>query len=100
MLRGKGKATYPAPTLLEALDANGGGINALARHAVAALLNISHPDIAYAGGMNVAGLIADVQEAVASGEDAIDALHLLLADYNEAGCSINQHGEPTVPDGG
>jgi hypothetical protein len=96
MLRGKGKATYPAPTLLEALDANGGGINALARHAVAALLNISHPDIAYAGGMNVAGLIADVQEAVASGEDAIDALHLLLADYNEAGCSINQHGEPIM----
>ena len=84
--------------MLQALGANGGGINALARHAVAALLNISHPDIAYAGGMNVAGLKADVQGAIAEGEDAIEALHLLLADYNEAGCSINQHGEPIMDD--
>jgi hypothetical protein len=92
-LRGKGKSTIEDPTLLEALGANGGGINALARHAVAALLNICSTDIAYAGSMSEAGLIAAVQDAIAAGEDAIEALHTDLADYNEAGCPVNQHGE-------
>jgi hypothetical protein len=95
-LRANGKATYPTPTLLQALDANGGGINALARHAVAALLNISNPNINYAGGMSTATLILAVQDAVAAGEDAIEALHTELAGYNEAGCPINQRGEPIM----
>jgi uncharacterized repeat protein (TIGR01451 family) len=97
ILRGKGKATYPAPTLLEALNANGGGINALARHAVAALLNIANPDIAYGIG-STAALIAMVQEAIAMDGDAIQALHTLLADYNEAGCPISQHWAMQMPD--
>jgi len=98
-LRGNGKATYPTPTLLEALDANGGGINALARHAVAALLNISNPDIGYGIG-STAALITMVHDAIVSGDESqIDALHVLLAGYNEAGCPINQHGEPIIPDG-
>jgi len=98
-LRGNGKATYPTPTLLEALDANGGGINALARHAVAALLNISNPDIGYGIG-STAALITMVHDAIVSGDESqIDALHILLAGYNEAGCPINQHGEPIIPDG-
>ena len=33
------------PTLLDALNSGGGGINALMRHAVAALLNASNPDV-------------------------------------------------------
>jgi hypothetical protein len=79
--------------LLEALDANGGGINALARHAVAALLNIANPDIAYGIG-STAGLITMVHDAIVSGDESqIDALHVLLADYNEAGCPLNQRGE-------
>jgi hypothetical protein len=95
-LRGNGKATYPAPTLREALDANGGGINALARHAVAALLNISNPDIGYGIG-STAALITMVHDAIMSGDEAeIDALHMLLADYNEAGCPLNQMGEPIM----
>ena len=99
-LRGNGKATYPTPTLLQALGANGGGINALARHAVAALLNISNPNVNYAGGMAAATLILAVQDAVAAGEDAIEALHTELAGYNEAGCPINQRGEPIIPEDG
>ncbi|MDH4367176.1 MAG: hypothetical protein OEV57_03450 [Dehalococcoidia bacterium] len=95
-LRGNGKATYPAPTLREALDANGGGINALARHAVAALLNIANPDIGYGIG-STAALITMVHDAIASGDEAqIEALHMLLAEYNEAGCPINQRGEPIM----
>jgi hypothetical protein len=94
-LNANGKKTYPTPTLLQALDANGGGINALARHAVAALLNIANPDIGYGIG-STAALITMVHDAIVSGEDAIDALHTLLADYNEAGCPIDQHW--TMPD--
>jgi hypothetical protein len=98
-LRGARRTTYPTPTLLEALDANGGGINALARHAVAALLNIANPNISYGIG-STAALITMVHDAIVSGnESQIDALHLLLAGYNEAGCPINQRGEPIIPDG-
>ena len=45
-LRAGGQNTIEDPTLLDALNANGGGVNALARHAVAALLNASNPDAA------------------------------------------------------
>ena len=44
-LRTGGQGTIADPTLLHALNANGGGVNALARHAVAALLNASNPDV-------------------------------------------------------
>jgi hypothetical protein len=95
-LNANGKATYPTPTLLEALDANGGGINALARHAVAALLNIANPSISYGIG-STAALITMVHDAIVSGDKAqIDALHVLLAGYNEAGCPLNQRGEPIM----
>ena len=43
---GLGQTDRVDPTLLEAVWARGGGINALARHAVAALLNAS-ADIGY-----------------------------------------------------
>ena len=85
------------PTLLEALGANGGGINALARHAVAALLNTSSPCVQYAYS-SVSALIADVYDAIVSGdEEAIQSLHEDLAYYNEAGCPVNQHGECSHP---
>ena len=54
------------PSLLQALWANGGGINALARHAVAALLNASSPDVAYA--YTVGQIIDMVQAAIDSGD--------------------------------
>jgi len=88
--------TITDPTLLEALNANGGGINALARHAVAALLNISSGCVDYAIGSE-ADLIGMVQDAIAQGNGAIQVLHTLLAGYNEAGCPVNQHGECSEP---
>ena len=94
-LRGNGKSIITDPTLLEALDANGGGINALARHAVAALLNASNSKISYA--MSEAAIIDAVHDALDSGDpDAIKALHTQLAGYNEAGCSIDMHGNPII----
>ena len=74
------------PTLLQALQANGGGINALARHAVAALLNASNPDVSYA---------FTVDEVIEMAQAAIDSVELLEAtkdlfeNANEAGCPLN-----------
>jgi hypothetical protein len=77
----------PNITLLEALGLNGGGVNALARHAVAALLNASHPNIDYP--MTAAQVIAAVQAAalnpslVESTKDQFDAA-------NNLGCPISR----------
>ena len=60
------RPTLTNPTLLEALKAGGGGQNALARHAVAALLNASSPDVDF--DFTTAEVIAMVQDAVASGD--------------------------------
>ena len=55
------RPTLTNPTLLQALQAGGGGQNALARHAVAALLNASNPDVS--SDFTTAEVIAIVQEA-------------------------------------
>ncbi len=88
-----GKNTVTDPTLLQALGASGGGINALARHATAALLNISNPNINYPIG-SVADLVAQVQAAIDTGGNAIEQLKNQLAAFNELGCSVDQHGNP------
>ncbi|HEX2382010.1 MAG TPA: hypothetical protein VHI95_05210, partial [Acidimicrobiales bacterium] len=72
-------------TLLEALQSGGGGINALARHAVAALLNASSPDVD--SDFTTAQVIALVQDAVASGN--LKAAKNLVAASNEAGCPLS-----------
>jgi len=87
---GKGKKGVLDPNLLEALNANGGGIDALARHAVAALLNAAHGDVAYP--WTEAQIISAVQAAFAS-ED-YESLKNQLAGFNEEGCSIDAHGNP------
>jgi len=66
------------PTLLQALQANGGGANRLARHGVAALLNASSPGVAFP--LSVAEVIAAVQAGDAD----------TLADANELGCPLSQ----------
>jgi cysteine-rich repeat protein len=74
-------------TLLGALEQGGGGEYALGRHAVAALLNASSPDVDYF--TDVAGVIALVQEAYASGdfEPAKDLLDL----QNNLGCPLDRN---------
>jgi len=90
-IRGKGRRTITDPTLLQALDANGSGINLLARAAVAALLNASNPDVAYA--LTESEVIAEVQDAVASGRKyVIQNLGNLLDRLNNGGCPLNQNG--------
>ena len=84
-LRSGGQGTIEDPTLLDALNAKGGGVNALARHAVAALLNASNPDVA--SDFTVDEVIALVQDAVASGD--FETAHQLLAAANEQGCPLS-----------
>ena len=90
-LRDKGKYFFTDPNLLDALNANGGGINALARHATAALLNISSGCVQYGIGSETE-LKTLVQGAIdGTGPYTINGLHSMLADLNEAGCPISQH---------
>lgn len=89
---GNGKKAAENPTLMEALNANGGGINALARHAVAALLNAAHPDVNYP--LSNTEIINAVHEAIANGEPAITDLKDQLDMYNNLGGGIDAHGNP------
>ena len=77
-------AFNPNLTLMNALRQGGGGIKALGRHATAALLSSTHPNVAYP--LGPADVIALVQQAVASGN--VEPAHLLLASYNELGCPL------------
>lgn len=76
------------PTLLEALKAQGGGINALERHAVAALLNASSPDVDYP--RTAAQVKAKVKSAIESGDPArIERTKDRLEGFNELGCPLS-----------
>jgi hypothetical protein len=76
------------PTLLEALNAGGGGEFALQRHATAALLNASHPNIDYE--FTVAEVIAMVQAAYASGD--FETTKDIFAEQNELGGDLSNGG--------
>lgn len=78
-------ATFNPHTLLDAVWLGGGGEHALARHAVAALLDASHPDINYY--YTPAEVIAGVQAAYASGD--FEPFKNLLDFANNAGCPLN-----------
>lgn len=71
----------PEITLLAALESGGGGVNALLRHSVAALLSASSPDVDY--GMTAAEVIAAVQDAFDTGdyESAKDVFEALNEQY-------------------
>jgi hypothetical protein len=73
------------PTLLQALKALGGQINALARHSVAALLNASSPDVDFP--LTTDEVIAEFQDGYDSGElqDTKD----LFEEVNESFCPLD-----------
>jgi len=68
-----------APTLLQALSMNGGGVEALLRHSAAALLNAANPYINYA--YTQAQVISMVKSAFSSGD--FETTKNLLAKQNE-----------------
>lgn len=78
----------PCITLLEALEAKGGGEYALQRHSVAALLNAASADVSY--DVFVADLISAVQDAYADGsKQAFNSLKDELEGFNEQNCPLN-----------
>jgi hypothetical protein len=74
-------------TLEEALKQGGGGLKALMRHSVAALLNAANPDVNSTDFPTTADVIAATQAAVNGGdiEGTKDAFEMA----NEAGCPLN-----------
>jgi hypothetical protein len=78
-------ASFSPATLGNAVALGGGGENALARHAVAALLNAATPNLNYA--YSSGEIIAGVQDAYATGE--FEAFKDLLDKANNAGCPLN-----------
>ncbi len=85
-------------TLIQALAFQGGStVQAadaiLLRAAVAALLNSAHPLVGYP--LTTAQVIAQVNAAIATGDrGTILALASQLDGFNNAGCSIDAHGNP------
>jgi hypothetical protein len=80
----------PTLTLAGALNLGGGGFNALARQATAALLGEAHPDVDY--GLTNSQIISLVQQAFATNNP--EPAKNLLDRLNNAGCSIDAHGRP------
>jgi hypothetical protein len=78
-------------SLAAALDFNSGGEFALLRHAVAGVLNATHPALAYP--LTASQVIAQVNSALASGHNGtINNLKNQLDQYNNRGGDLDQHG--------
>ena len=75
---------FPGMTLLQVLGQGGGGLKALGRHTVAALLNAANSGVS--SGYTTADVIAAFNAAYASGN--YDALHAEFAAANEQGCPL------------
>ena len=74
-------------TLLAALDLGGGGVNALKRHAVAALLSSAHPSVFYP--YSTTEVLAMVKAAILSNSaSTIEATKNLLDAANNSGCPL------------
>jgi hypothetical protein len=76
-------------TLLQGLELGGGGVNALTRHAIAAVLNAAHPDVG--SPLTVEEIVAAVNAAFGGTEAEIEATKNMLEGLNEAGCPISQN---------
>jgi hypothetical protein len=92
-----GDGTVTNPTLLQALMAKGGGINSLARHASAAMLNARSGAVAYP--LNPAEIVGLVQEAIPDGD--IEGVKDFLAGFNDVNnCPLGINSLPGNGGGG
>ena len=80
---------FGTQTLSEVVAARGGGINALARHAVAALLNAAHPDISY-GYATPEEVIALYDAAYTGDRATLNAQRDEFDELNNAGCELGR----------
>ncbi len=78
---------FPGKSLRDVLALGGGGLNALGRHTVAALLNAASPNVNYDRSV---GDVINAFNAVYPGSDAAyEALKDQLETFNEQGCPLN-----------
>lgn len=76
---------FPGKTLLGVLQLGGGGLNALGRHTVAALLNSASTGVDY--DLTNSGVISAFNAAFASGN--YETQKDIFAGFNEQGCPLN-----------
>ena len=88
---------FPGMTLVDVLRQGGGGLNALGRHTVAALLNAASSDVDYNLG---AGEVIDAfNDLYPSGRAQYNALKNEFERFNEQGCPLGRAelaGDPKV----
>ena len=89
-------SAYAGISLEDALDLNGGGANALLRHAVAALLNATHQAIAYP--VSAPEVISMTNEALLGTVTEMNAVKDRFAKWNEFGSDLDQHGRSSSYD--
>ena len=83
-----GSTAFGTMTLLQVLQQGGGGLNALGRHAVSALLNTASDDVDTVWTETQA--VRDAfNDAVADGGDAIENTKNIFAAANERRCPLN-----------
>lgn len=90
---------FPGLTLGEVVQLGGGGLKALGRHTVAALLNAASDEVNYGFGNGSAQAVIDAFNAVFPGGD-YEGLKDDLEEYNEMGCSVDKSGDKEEKGGG
>jgi hypothetical protein len=81
---------FPGKTLLQVLSQGGGGLKALGRHTVAALLNAASDDVSY--DLSASDVINAFNAVFPNGD--YSRLHRELEQFNEQGCPLgNCHGQ-------
>jgi len=79
---------FPDMSLVDVLKQGGGGLKALGRHAVAALLNAANPDVDY--DLTTADVIMAFNDLYPGAtKQQYNALKDEFADFNEQGCPLN-----------
>lgn len=78
---------FPGKTLLQVLRLRGGGLKALGRHTVAALLNAASTNVSY--DLTPSEVIADFNGVFPGTKADYNALKDTFEDFNEQGCPLN-----------
>lgn len=78
---------FPGKTLLQVLKLRGGGLSALGRHSVAALLNAASSKVSY--DLTVSEVIGQFNEVYPGTKSQYNTVKDIFADFNEQGCPLN-----------
>ena len=78
---------FPGRTLVQVIDGGGGGLDALGRHTVAALLNAANPEVSY--DLTPQEVIDTFNNVYPGSKDDYESLKDWFEDFNEQGCPLN-----------